>query len=113
MGKLRLYFRIRQRLHTDPMDFFRDIRERYAANLSFGPTTTTYIPLDEAAVMEARQDGFMLSHGQQHPSLIVHEMIGEMGVVDESEARDIAMNSEADHCYAEYVVPYRIEKGPE
>lgn len=113
-GSLRLFFRIRQRQHSDPNDYFDSIRAKYAdAGLRFYPSTTYYVPLSPAAVQDAKDQHFMIADTTPHKSLVIQEMIGELDVSDEDEARDIALNSDADHCYAEYVVPYRIEKEPE
>ena len=112
MGKIRLYFRLKQRQQSDPQDYFDQMKEKYGKELNFLPMTTYYLPICEGDVALARSKHYMIADTVPHPSLVIKEMIGEMEVESQEAAHDVAIFSGDDHVFAEYVVPFRLDREP-
>lgn len=110
MRSLNIYFRIRQRQNSDPADYFRDMREKYP-EMMFGPICTIYLSVSPQDVPKLRRDQFLIADTSNGPAMVIKEMIGNLDVASEGEARALSENLD-DHVLAEFVVKIFPNRGP-
>lgn len=106
MGKLRVFFRIRQRQNSNPEDYFGEIRRKYP-RFKFSDMGTFYLPLEGEFLEKARRHFFVTSDN----SMIVREMVGEITCGSAEEAESV-IDGIPDLVYAEFVIPFRVDRGP-
>lgn len=79
--------------------------------MMFGPIGTIYLSVSPQDVSKLRRDQFLIADTSEGPAMVIKEMIGNLDVTSEDEARLISESLD-DHVLAEFTVKMCPNRGP-